>query len=163
MSNAETARVTTFVAVSPDDAFEVFTAEIDVWWRRGARFRGFAGDASELCFEHDTRGRRLVERGGGQVFEIGRVLVWEPGRRLVFEWRGRNFKPGEITEVELRFESSGEGTRVMLEHRGWQAIRADHPARHGLQERAFGSMIGQFWGDLLSPYRQYVAFVAQRA
>jgi uncharacterized protein YndB with AHSA1/START domain len=97
----------------------------------------------------------LIERGRIQKFEIGRVRVWEPGRRLVLEWRLRNFKPGEVTEVEVRFEPSGEGTRVTLEHRGWEAIREDHPARHGLRERAFGAMIGQHWAGLLGVYRQY--------
>jgi len=33
------ARATTFVAVDPADAFEVFTSEIDQWWGRGPRFR----------------------------------------------------------------------------------------------------------------------------
>jgi uncharacterized protein YndB with AHSA1/START domain len=155
MSTAETARVTTFVAVSPKDAFEVFTDEIDVWWRRGPRFRSFATDVSELRFEQDERGRRLIERGERQVFEIGRVLTWEPGRRIVFEWRLRNFKPGEVTEVEIRFEPMGEGTRVTLEHRGWDAIRGDHPARHGLHEREFGMMIGGNWAELLKVYREY--------
>jgi uncharacterized protein YndB with AHSA1/START domain len=155
MSSAEIARVTTFVAVSPDDAFAVFTEEIDVWWRRGPRFRNFATDASELRFEHDARGRRLVERGQRKEFEIGRVLAWEPGRRLVFEWRLRNFKAGEVTEVEIRFEPFAEGTRVVLEHRGWDAIRADHPARHELHGREFGTMIGQNWAALLKVYRAY--------
>ncbi|MCY1040419.1 hypothetical protein OV208_03720 [Corallococcus sp. bb12-1] len=30
--SADRARVTTFVAVSPLDTFEVFTQEIDAWW-----------------------------------------------------------------------------------------------------------------------------------
>jgi len=153
--NAENARVTTFVKVPPNDAFEVFTEEIDRWWRRGPRFRMAGGDASELCFEQDARGRRLVERMQATVHEIGRVLVWEPGQRLVFEWRGRNFAPGERTEVELRFEAFAEGTRVTLEHRGWDAIRGDHPARHGLQGRAFSALIGQHWAELMTAYRLY--------
>ncbi len=158
MSAAEVARVTTFVAVSPDDAFEAFTDDIDVWWRRGPRFRN-GGGRSELSFERDAegRGQRLVERLAHRVLEIGRVLAWQPGQRLVFEWRQINFAPDEVTEVEVRFEPMGDGTRVTLEHRGWDAIGDDHPARHGLRERAFGAMVGKYWGDLLSVYRQYVA------
>jgi uncharacterized protein YndB with AHSA1/START domain len=152
--SAENARVTTFVNVPPGDAFDVFTDEIDRWWRRGSRFR-VGGDTSELCFEQDARGRRLVERMQDRVREIGRVLVWEPGQRLVFEWRASNFAAGERTEVEVRFEASGEGTRVMLEHRGWDAIRGDHPARHGQQGRAFAAMIGSHWGELMTAYRLY--------
>lgn len=155
MSSAETARVTTFVAVPPDDAFAVFTDEIDRWWRRGPHFRDERSAASTLCFEQDALGRRLVERLPDDVFEIGRVRVWEPGRRLVFEWRAPNFAADECTEVEVRFEASGEGTRVTLEHRGWDAIRGDHPVRHGQQGRAFAARMGGNWGELMTAYRQY--------
>ena len=154
MKDAESARVTTFVDVSPGDAFEVFTTEVDLWWRRGPRFRG-GGPGSEMRFEQDAAGTRLVERSGADEFEIGRVHVWEPGARLVFDWRGRNFAPEERTTVEVRFEPFATGTRVTLEHRGWDAIRSDHPARHGMTGDAFSGMIGLYWGDLLTPYRQH--------
>jgi len=151
---AETARVITFVEVSPLDAFEVFTEEVDLWWRRGPRFRR-GGPDSELCFEQDAAGRRLIERGKEDVFEIGRVQVWEPGKRLLLEYRLPNFAPDERTEVEVRFEEQGKGTRVVLEHRGWEALRPEHPARHGLSGEAFSSMIGLHWGDLITAYRQF--------
>jgi uncharacterized protein YndB with AHSA1/START domain len=153
MSEREMARVTTHVEVTPEDAFEVFTAEVDLWWRRGPRFRG-GGDASVLAFEGTGAARTLVERGDGGSFEIGRVQVWEPGRRLVLDYRLRNFAAGERTEVEVRFEPHGSGTRVTLEHRGWETIRAKHPARHGLSGEAFESMIGLHWGDLVTSFRQ---------
>src|ERR1700761_1216684 len=102
MSLAEVARVTTFVDVSPLDAFEVFTQEVDLWWRRGPRFRGGGAD-SELLFEEDAQGRRLIERDSRGAFEIGRVQVWEPGVRLVLDYRARNFAPHECTTVEVRF------------------------------------------------------------
>ena len=164
MSSPETARVTTFVAVAPEDAFEIFTEEIDRWWRRGPRFRMASGSAteqaSELCFESDAGGRRLVERLPDAVREIGRVLAWEPGQRLVFEWRASNFAEGERTEVEVCFEAAGHGTRVTLEHRGWETIRSDHPVRHGDQGRAFGAMRGRHWGELMTAYRLYAGAAA---
>jgi len=153
MSRSETARVTTFVEVAPEDAFEVFTAEVDIWWRRGPRFRG-GGPASEIRFDRDAQGYRLIEQSASESFEIGRVRVWEPGKRLVLDYRLRNFAPGERTEVEVRFEAADKGTRVTLEHRGWDTIRRDHPARHGLSGEAFSSMIGLHWGDLVTAYRQ---------
>jgi uncharacterized protein YndB with AHSA1/START domain len=157
VTGSERARVTMFVAVSPADAFEVFTAEIDLWWRRGRRFRGFS-DAGELRFELDAAGvgTYLVERAPDQRFEIGRVLVWEPGRRLAFEWRQRNFAADECTEVDVSFEPARDGTRVTLEHRGWEAIRDGHPARHALRGEAFSRMIGLHWGDLMTGYRVYL-------
>ena len=151
MTSRDTARVTTFVAVAPDTAFEVFTQEVDLWWRRGPRFR--AHQASELSFENDAHGRRLVERTPDEVFEIGRVLAWEPGKRLMLSYRQRNFTAEESTELEVRFEAHGNGTRVVLEHRGWEALRPKHPARHGLSGEALSSMIGLHWGDILTAYR----------
>jgi hypothetical protein len=155
VSESETARVTTFVDVSPEAAFEVFTEEVDIWWRRGPRFRG-GGPQSELSFELDQGGRRLVERErpSGACFEIGRVQVWEPGRRLLMSYRLRNFGPDDTTELEVRFEPFKQGTRVVLEHRGFASLRRDHPARHGLSGEALSSMIGLHWGDLLTSYRQ---------
>ena len=83
-SRPGSARVTTFVAVDPSDAFEVFTEEIDRWWGRGPRFRSARG-AGVLRFELQGE-RRLVEvHEDGEVRTIGRVLVWEPNARLVFE------------------------------------------------------------------------------
>jgi uncharacterized protein YndB with AHSA1/START domain len=155
VSSVENARVTSFVAVAPEDAFAVFTDEIDRWWRRSPRYRIGGSGASELCFERDGQQRRLVERFANGRHELGRVLVWEPGKRLVFEWRGRNFAKDEVTEVEVRFEPFAEGTRVTLEHRGWQHIRSDHPARHGQREHEFAGMIGGFWGELLTAYRLF--------
>ena len=155
MRASERARVTTFVQVDPRDAFEVFTQEIDAWWRRGPRYR-FGGGEGMLRFEGGAGGR-LVEvlPGEHQEFEIGRVLSWEPGARLAFEWRARNFAPGEITHVEVTFEPVEGGTRVVLEHRGWDEIAAKHPVRHGLTGTAFTDMMGLWWGELLTSYRAH--------
>ena len=141
----EFARVTTLVEVDPAEAFEVFTREIDAWWKRGPRYRVGNG---ELRFEGGLGGR-LVD---GDL-EIGRILVWEPGERLAFEWRARAFAPGEVTQVEIRVEGAEGGTRVVLEHRGWETIPAKHPVRHGLSGAAFTDMIGLWWADVLTSYR----------
>ena len=156
MTPPEVARVTTFVRVDPREAFEVFTAEIDSWWRRGPRYR-IAGEGT-LRFEGGAGGR-LVEviPGGGPEFEVGRVLAWEPGARLAFEWRARNFAPGEVTHVEVRFQRAEGGTSVVLEHRGWEAIAGKHPVRHGLTGSSFSDMIGLWWGELMTSYRVHAA------
>jgi uncharacterized protein YndB with AHSA1/START domain len=149
----ESARVTTLVEVDPADAFEVFTREIESWWKPGPRWRPGRG---ALRFD-GGQGGRLVQVEGEVELEIGRILVWEPGARLVFEWRARNFAPGEVTEVEVRFERAERGTRVVLEHRGWEAIGAKHPVRHGLSGTAFTDMIGLWWAELLTSYRTRAA------
>jgi uncharacterized protein YndB with AHSA1/START domain len=148
-----TARVTTFVAVAPRDAFEVFTDEIDRWWGQGPRYRAPRG-AGVLSFRGGAN-RALVETyADGAVREIGRVLVWQPSERLVFEWRNSNFAPREVTEVEVVFEARNGGTRVTLEHRGWDALPKDHPARHGeIDDAVVVARIGSWWGQLLTYFR----------
>lgn len=150
---ADRIRVTTFVDVAPLDAFEVFTTETDLWWRRGPRYR-FGSGTGTLQFA----GGRLIETfADGEVHLVGEVLVWRPGERLVFEWRGRNFRGDERTEVEVRFEPQGRGTLVTLEHRGWAALPDDHPVRHGLDDPRFIDVIGRWWGEIVGSYRQLVA------
>jgi len=47
------------------------------------------------------------------------VLAWEPPARFVIDWHVNPTSPS--TELEVRFVPEGEGTRVELEHRGWEA------------------------------------------
>ncbi len=158
MKSPDRAKITTFVAVDPADAFDVFTREIDLWWKRGPRWR-FGGERrGTLTFEPGAGGRLFEVFGDGpaDVFEVGHVKIWEAGARLVFEWKIRNFAPGEKTEVEVLFEPAEGGTQVTVEHRGWAALRKDHPARHGMFGQAFTDMIGLWWGDLLVGMRAHV-------
>ena len=82
--------------------------------------------------------------------------MWDPPERVVFEMRGRDFKPGESTEVDVRFESVEQGTRVTVHHTGWETFPADHPVRHGHGEPAFTNMMGVWWADVLTALRGYV-------
>ena len=95
--------------------------------------------------------------GQTRVFETGTVRVWEPPSRLVFEWRGVNFVPGERTEVEVQFAPSPSGTTVTVTHRGWASLRPDHPVRHGHEVPAFIRMMGLWWGDQLTSLREHAA------
>jgi hypothetical protein len=151
--------VTAFVAVEPARAFAVFTRETDLWWRRGPRFRFGGTRRGTLTFEPGVGGRlfEAFSDAPADVFEVGRVLAWEPGVRLLLEWRLTNFAPGERTEVEVRFEPSDGGTQVTIEHRGWSALRDGHPARHGLDGPAHVASVGLWWGELMRALRAHVA------
>ena len=97
--------VHTVVALAPDRAFDVFTAEIGAWWGSEKPKNRFRPERhGTLRFEPGPGGRLLEEYGDGEPFEVGRVSVWQPGERLVFGWRQADFAPGEQTEVEIRFE-----------------------------------------------------------
>jgi uncharacterized protein YndB with AHSA1/START domain len=151
------ARVSVQVAVDPGAAFRIFTEEIDQWWRRGMRYRLAGRGRGVIHIEAGVGGRlfETIETGSGQrVIESGRVTAWEPPARLVFEWRAANFAPGEKTEVEVVFQPSGAGTLVTVTHRGWSAIRPDHPARHGQDVAGFLRMLGMWWGDLMTSLRE---------
>jgi uncharacterized protein YndB with AHSA1/START domain len=154
------ARVTVTVAVPPSDAFRIFTEDIQLWWRRGPRFRNAPGDAGLIALEPQVGGRVFESYSINtteHVIEIGRIRVWEPPRRLLFDWRAANFAPGERTEVEVLFEPAPSGTRVTVTHSGWAAIRADHPVRHGHIGPAFSREIGLWWGGLLSAWQMRCA------
>ena len=150
------ARVSVAVDVPTPLAFEIFTQEIDRWWRRGGKFR-HAGAGQGLLRIEPAVGGRLFESidgdSGPHVFEVGRVRVWDPPRLLAFSWRGVNFAPNESTEVEVAFSPAGAGTLVTVTHQGLSALRADHPARHGLQGAAFSRMIGLWWGEQMTSLR----------
>ena len=148
------ARVTIGLALSPLEAFEAFTQDIDLWWRRGPRFRNAGSEPGSVCMEPGVGGRVFESFDGptGEVvIEVGRTQVWDPPHRLLFAWRFSNFAPGETTEVEVLFQPSASGCRVTVMHRGWSRVRPDHPARHGLAQAAFIRMIGLWWTDLLRP------------
>jgi uncharacterized protein YndB with AHSA1/START domain len=153
MIPGDQASATVSIGVDPAEAFEIFTRQIDSWWRRGPRFRNISGDRGFIRIE-PGEGGRVFEAIDGTVVEVGRAKVWDPPRRLVFEWRNSTFAPAENTEVEVRFEPAASGTRVTVVHRGWSALRPDHPARHGKAPSEFARMLGMWWGDQLTAYRE---------
>jgi uncharacterized protein YndB with AHSA1/START domain len=150
----DSAAASVYVAVAPEDAFDVFTNEIDLWWRHGRRFRIAGKRPGKLVFE--TRlGGRLFETVGERTFVVGSVIEWEPPRRFALEWRNVNFAAHEKTLVEVTFTPQGDGTTVRVVHSGWASIRDDHPARHGQPTAAFLRSTGMWWGDLLTALREH--------
>lgn len=158
------ARASVLVAVPRESAFRIFTEEIDQWWRRGLKYR-VAGRRRGIVHLEPRLHGRLFESfdvdAGTKVVETGRVVTWDPPSRIVLEWRNVNFAPDEKTEVEVRFDAEGEQTRVTITHRGWSDIRADHPARHGLDVAPFIRSIGLWWGELLTSLREHAADTAR--
>ena len=130
MTQQDRVTVTMVVRCAPAEAFRLFTDEIDAWWRRGDAYRVNDGI---MRFE----GGRLLQ---GEA-EVGRVLAWEPGIRMQLEWRLWGLRPGEPTEVDVRFQAVGDGTRVTVEHRGWTP-----------RGEAFVSAAGLWWGSSLVAY-----------
>ncbi len=136
-----TATAAVDVPCDPGTAFDIFTNDIGTWWKRGTRYWNDSARAAELRLEPHVGGRLLevYDAGTGEGFEIGHVLVWEPGKRLVFTWRQDGWAASEFTEVEVRFEAAGSGTRVTVEHGGWDQVPVADPGvtdgySHGWKE-----------------------------
>ena len=122
MSDLAAVRVTVRVAVDPLTAFDVFTTEIEQWYRKGAAVFTRAPRGSTLRFEPGVGGRLLEVRDDGRApVERGRITIWEPGQRLLFVDRRE-------AEVEIWFNPFERGTRVVLEHRGLDKLPPDAAA-----------------------------------
>ena len=146
MSSAQTAvdavRKSLMVECSPERAFEVFTREIGSWWP--TRTHSIGGDeVAEVVFEQGVGGRIFERHSGGGEGEWGRVLAWNPPHRFAMTWHPGH-DPSQATELEVRFTPEAGGTRVDLEHRGWEI----------LAERAAESRAGYDagWGEVLTHY-----------
>lgn len=152
-----TATVAVRVAAAPEIAFDLFTREIDSWWRRGPRFRHATGSDARISIEPRRDGavrETWHENGAERHFELGRVTAWAPPHRLCFTWRNATFAPAEDTDVEVTFAAVGAGTLVTVRHRGWTRLRPDHPARHGMDDTALSRSVGLWWGDQLTALRE---------
>jgi uncharacterized protein YndB with AHSA1/START domain len=110
------------VAVPVETAFRVFTGEAGSWWPLATKSVG-QEEAVDLVFEPRASGRVFERLRGGGEHEWGEILAWEPPRRLLFTWHpGRGAETSQ--EVEVRFTPTGGGTRLELEHRGWERLVA---------------------------------------
>jgi hypothetical protein len=112
------------VAATTERAFRFFTQRMEAWWPfathsvlkgERVRFDGPIGPGATIA-EHAA---------DGKVCPWGKVTVWEPPSRLTFlfgAWAGWDM----TTEVEVRFIADGDGTRVELEHRGWERLKGEN-------------------------------------
>jgi hypothetical protein len=103
------------VDASQETAFETFTRQIASWWPRSHTV--FEEGVADIVFDERVGGRIFERSAEGEEADWADVLTWEPHSRFVVRWRV-NPKRGP-TELDVRFTPEGDGTRVDLEHRGW--------------------------------------------
>jgi uncharacterized protein YndB with AHSA1/START domain len=135
------------VAVDPVTAFKVFTDEIGDWYQSGPHSWNDPEHAVGIRFEQGVGGRWLEvwDEATGEGYELGRILAWEPGKRLVVTYRNVQLPPSVETEIEVRFEPVADRTRVTLEHRGLEELPASELALW--ESRA--------WVNFMSWFRDY--------
>jgi uncharacterized protein YndB with AHSA1/START domain len=144
-----TARATVSVPTPPDRAFATFTDGPGTWWppeftwsRDVLADIGIEPRAGGLCTEHGPHGFRI---------DWGRVLRWEPPRRLVLSWqispeRVPEPDPAKASQIEVTFVDQGPaGTEVRLVHSCFD--------RHGEGGDGYrAAMAEQGWPYILERY-----------
>jgi uncharacterized protein YndB with AHSA1/START domain len=128
VSTIEPIRKHITVAAPQERAFRVFTQNMTAWWPK----------EHHLSRTSDLKQIGLEERVGGRWFEIcedgsecnwGKVLAWDPPRRVVLAWQingAWTYDPDFVTELEVTFTVEGpKQTRVELEHRNLERFGAD--------------------------------------
>jgi len=99
------------LALPPAAAFELFTSRISEWWPPENRH---TKDAQSTLFLLES-GRFFERSRDGLEVELGRVLVWEPARRIVLDFYIAT-GPDHPTQAEVRFDADPGGTRVTVSH-----------------------------------------------
>ncbi len=134
----EPIHATVTVHRTPEDAFRVFTQEMGSWWPLQAFSMAEESEgqvkAESVVFEEHEGGRVYEVMSDGNEGTWATILAWDPPRRLVLAWKP-NLTDNPPTELEVTFTADGEGTRVDLEHRGWERLGATaEEARSGYGE-----------------------------
>jgi predicted enzyme related to lactoylglutathione lyase len=104
------------VPLRPGEAFDLFTSFS--WWQDyGLADDGYVSiDAGEVVF-HNPDGE----------LSIGRVLIWEPGARYAQTFTLAQ-DADHPTTLTATFQAIPDGTRVRVEHGGWNAGNASRRA-----------------------------------
>jgi uncharacterized protein YndB with AHSA1/START domain len=142
------------VKVSPERAFRVFTEDFDGWWPRTHHIG--KSPMKRAILQGAAGGRCYTEQEDGTECDWGKILVWDPPRRLVIAWQITHqwgYEPdlAKSSEVEIRFEPEQDGsTRVDLEHRNF--------GRHGEGAASMRKSVDSEggWGTLLQLYAKRV-------
>jgi SAM-dependent methyltransferase len=104
----------------------------------------------ELTDSLTRRGLSFGAGPNGEVKEcgrsVGRVLVWEPGERIVMHWTPAQWSPGDTTEVNVGLEPFGGRTRIVVEHRRWGPLVG-----------SAGEVVGWFADQVAAPMLQATA------
>jgi uncharacterized protein YndB with AHSA1/START domain len=102
-----------------DDAFELFTNRMVEWWPLD--MASYGGDRAKAIFLEPRAGGRFFERFvDGDELQVGTVQACNPPHSIEFSWRTADW--AGATQVHVTFSRSGTGTRIDVEHRGFENI-----------------------------------------
>jgi uncharacterized protein YndB with AHSA1/START domain len=137
----EVVRKTVSVDCAVEEAFRVFTADATSWWPVDTH--SIHGTVGEIVFEPGVGGEVYEVSTDGEKGHWATVMAWEPPGRLVLAWNILE-RPGEGTEVEIRFLAEGAGTRVELEHRGWEQVAEAAAEKRADYDTGWDFVLGRY-------------------
>jgi uncharacterized protein YndB with AHSA1/START domain len=130
--NTAPVRKTVTVPVTPQRAFELFTARIGEWWPLATHSVG--GDqAVGVVFGEGAGGSIVESLADGTTSVWGTVTRWDPPHGVAFTWHAGT-PAAEATSVEVTFIPGEPGhTVVELVHSGWDNRPEGAAARAGYE------------------------------
>jgi uncharacterized protein YndB with AHSA1/START domain len=137
----EVVRKVVTVDCAVEEAFRVFTEDAMSWWPVATH--SIHETVREIVFEPGEGGEVYEVSTAGEKGHWATVTGWDPPARLVLAWNILE-RPGEETEVEVRFTPEGDGTRVELEHRGWEALAEAAAEKRADYDTGWGHVLGRY-------------------
>jgi len=137
----EVVRKVVTVDCAIEEAFRVFTEDAMSWWPVATH--SIHETVREIVFEPGEGGEVYEVSTAGEKGHWATVTGWDPPARLVLAWNILE-RPGEETEVEVRFTPEGDGTRVELEHRGWETLAEAAAEKRADYDTGWGHVLGRY-------------------
>jgi uncharacterized protein YndB with AHSA1/START domain len=98
--------------LNAQQAFQLFTSSINDWWPTDRRHTKDPASAIFLL----ASGRFFERADNGLEVDLGKVATWDEPHRILIDFYIATGSD-HPTEVEIRFDPEGTGTRVTVTHR----------------------------------------------
>jgi uncharacterized protein YndB with AHSA1/START domain len=139
----------TLVVEAPAErAFRVFTANMGTWWPKEHHI---GKSALADCVIEPKVGGRWFEKGeDGSTCEWGKVLAWDPPKKVILAWQLNaewTYDANFVTEVEVTFHAEGpKRTRVEFEHRNLERFGAKAGEQRKAMDAGWTGILESFKG-----------------
>jgi Activator of Hsp90 ATPase homolog 1-like protein len=123
-------------------AFRVFTEKMADWWP----FEGhsvFEGEGVRVVFEGRVGGRVYEVSRAGEEGLWGTLTAWDPPHGFAMTWHPGN-EEGTASDLTVRFSPEGDGTRLDLDHTGFERRGEDAREIRDSYDGGWDVVLGRF-------------------
>jgi len=133
------------LTLSPRQVWHILTdpLHMEKWWGDNVLLEPVPGGKFSEDWTDDDGAPRLSE---------GQVTALEPEKRLQLSWRDDGWH--HETRVEFLLSPNEGGTRVYLQHSGWEKFEDEESRRRAVDSYRDG------WQALMKKFREYAATLA---